>query len=171
MNKSYDPRPAATRLAAVQAVYELDMIKAPVDDVLASFAAERWKAADEDINEEMARPKPELLKELVIGTAGRTDDIDAALRPAMAKNRAVESMESVMQAILRTATYELLARPNVPAKTILGAYTSVADAFFDENGPQVKLIAGILNAVARQLRAGEFAPKGDQVHKTEAGTE
>lgn len=161
MTKTYDPRPAATRLAAVQAVYELGMIESPVDDVLASFAAERWQAADEDIDAEMARPKPEMLKELVTGTAGRADDIAAALRPAMAKNRDLEGMESIVQAILRTATFELLARPNVPAKTLIGAYTSVADAFFDEDGQQIKLIAGILNTVARQVRADEFAPPGE----------
>jgi N utilization substance protein B len=166
MTKSYDPRPAATRLAAVQAVYELDMIKAPVDEVLASFASERWKAADEDVSEEMARPKPELLKELVSGTASMSGDIDEALRPAMLKNRAVDGMESVMRAILRTATYELLARRNVPAKTLIGAYTAVADAFFDEDGQQVKLIAGILNTVARNLRADEFAPTGETTSGT-----
>ena len=70
-------------------------------------------------------------------------------------------MEQVMQAILRTATYELLARRNVTAKTVISAYTSVADAFFDEDGQQVKLIAGILNTVARQLRADEFAHSGE----------
>lgn len=160
MARAYDPRPAATRLAAVQAVYELIMMDSPVDDVLASFAAERWKTADEEVNAEMARPKPELLKELVGGTASRKAEIDEALKPAMQKSRGFEDMESVMQAILRTATYELLARRNVPAKTIIGAYTSVADAFFDEDGQQVKLIAGILNAVARNLRADEFTHTG-----------
>ena len=161
MAKDYDPRLAATRLAAVQAVYELDMIKAPVDDVLASFTADRWKAADDDVSAEMARPKPELLKELVNGTAARHADINAALKPAMRGERDVDDMEQVMQAILRTATYELLARRNVTAKTVISAYTSVADAFFDEDGQQVKLIAGILNTVARQLRADEFAHSGE----------
>jgi len=161
MPKNYDPRPAATRLAAVQAVYEMDMIDAPADDVLASFAAERWKAADDEVAEEMARPKPELLKELVRGTAARAADIDAALRPAMTGSRTVGDMEQIVQAIVRTATYELLARANVPAKTVIGAYTSVADAFFDADGQQVKLIAGILNTVARNVRAGEFAHPGE----------
>ncbi|MBO6948438.1 MAG: hypothetical protein JJ855_10725 [Rhodospirillales bacterium] len=161
MARAYDPRPAATRLAAVQAVYELIMMNSAVDDVLASFAAERWKAADEEVNAEMARPKPELLKELVGGTASKKAEIDEALKPAMLKSRGFEDMESVMQAILRTATYELLARRNVPAKTVIGAYTSVADAFFDEDSQQLKVIAGILNAVARNLRADEFTHTGE----------
>jgi len=161
MPKTYDPRPAATRLAAVQAVYEMDMMESPADDVLASFAAERWKAADEDVAEEMARPKPELLKELVRGTAARATDIEAALAPAMTGSRSVTDMEHIVQAIVRTATYELLARTNVPARTVIGAYTSVADAFFDEDGQQVKLIAGVLNTVARNVRAAEFVHPGE----------
>ncbi len=161
MAKAYDPRPAATRLAAVQAIYELDMIDAPVDDVLASFAAERWKAADEDVIEEMARPKPELLKELVAGAASRRAEIETALEPGMRDERRLQDLEKVVQAVLRAATYELLARRNVPAKTVINAYTSVADAFFDEDGQQVRLIAGILNTVARQLRADEFEAPGE----------
>jgi len=159
--KTYDPRPAATRLAAVQAVYELQMMDAPVDEVLASFSAERWLSADEDISEEMARPKPELLKDLVNGTIALQADIDTALQPEMVHNRVVDGLESVMQAILKTATYELLARKNVPARTIIGAYTAVSDAFFDEKGQQAKLIAGILNTVARNLRPEEFSIAGE----------
>ena len=152
----YDPRPAATRLSAVQAVYELDMMDVAPDDVLASFAAERWRAADDEQTDEMARPKPELLKELVRGVAAHQAEIDTALAPAMVKDRTLDDLEAVLRAILRTAVYELLHRPKVPARTLIGAYSGVGDAFFDEDGPQVKLIAGVLNAVARNVRSGEF---------------
>lgn len=156
MPKEYDPRPAATRLAAVQAVYELDMMEADVDDVLASFSAERWLTADDENDQEMARPKPELLKDLVRGVSLHLTQIDAALSPEMIQNRDVDSMEIVLRAILKTATYELLERKNVPSRTLLMAYVSVADAFFDTDGPQSKLISGILNAVARRVRPEEF---------------
>lgn len=156
MPKEYDPRPAATRLAAVQAVYELDMMEADVDDVLASFSAERWLTADDENDQEMARPKPELLKDLVRGVSLHLAQIDAALSPEMIQNRDVDSMEIVLRAILKTATYELLERKNVPSRTLLMAYVSVADAFFDTDGPQSKLISGILNAVARRVRPEEF---------------
>ena len=156
MPKEYDPRPAATRLAAVQAVYELDMMEADVDDVLASFSAERWLKADDENDQEMARPKPELLKDIVRGVSMHRAPIDAALAPEMIQDRDVDGMEIVLRAILKTATYELLERKNVPSRTLLIAYVSVADAFFDTDGPQSKLISGILNAVARRVRPEEF---------------
>lgn len=158
MPKEYDPRPAATRLAAVQAVYELDMMETDVDDVLASFSAERWLAADDENDQEMARPKPELLKDLVRGVSLHSPQIDAALSPEMIQNRDVDGMEIVLRAILKTATYELLERKNVPSRTLLMAYVAVADAFFDTDGTQSKLISGILNAVARRVRPEEFTP-------------
>jgi len=157
MPKDYDPRPAATRLAAVQAVYELDMMEANVDDVLASFSADRWLAADDENDQEMAKPKPEMLKDLVRGVSAHRADIDAALAPEMIQDRDVDGMELVLRAILKTATYELMHRPNVPARTLLMAYVAVADAFFDTAGQQSKLISGILNAIARRLRPEEFA--------------
>lgn len=157
----YDPRPAATRLAAVQAVYELDMMDVTPDEVLASFAAERWRAADEDVAEELARPKPELLKELVNGVVRERARIDGALGAAMTKGRHLDDLEAVLLAILRTAVFELLERRNVPARTLFGAYATVGDAFFDEDGPQPKLIAGVLNTVARHVRPEEFEAKGE----------
>jgi N utilization substance protein B len=74
----------------------------------------------------------------------------------MIQNRDVDAMETVLRAILKTATYELLERKNVPSRTLLMAYVAVADAFFDTDGTQSKLISGILNAVARRVRPEEF---------------
>lgn len=156
MTKEYDPRPAATRLAAVQAAYEIDMMDAHVDDVVTEFAGNRWKAADDQVTDEIAAPKPELLKQLIRGVAGRRADIDASLSPEKIQNRKIEELEAILRAILRTATYELLDRDNVPARTIISAYAAICDAFFDEGGPQAKLVSGILNSVARDLRKSEF---------------
>lgn len=156
-NKNHDPRLAATRLAAVQAVYELDMMDVPADNVLAEFAAERWLAADEEQSQELARPRPELLKELVRGVATRKSEIDAAVTAAFSKGRPIEELEALLLALLETATYEFMARPNVPARAVISAYLGIADAFFDGDTPQSKLIAGVLNGLARSLRADEFA--------------
>lgn len=153
----HDPRLAATRLAAVQAVYEIDMMNVPVDDVLAEFAANRWQAADDDVADEMAKPKPELFKDLVRGVATGKGDIDAAIQAALQKSRYFDEMEAVILALLQTAAFEMMSRPNVPARALISAYVGIGDAFFDNDAPQAKLIAGVLNGLARNLRAEEFA--------------
>lgn len=149
-------RMSATRLAAVQASYELDMMGVPVDEVLGEFTTDRWTNADDETDDELARTKPEVLKELVQGVARHVTEIDSALAPAIAGERNLNELENVLRAILRMATYELMYRTNVPARTVLSSYTEISDAFFDDDGPQIKLIAGIINAVARDVRKDEF---------------
>ena len=92
-------------MAAVQAVYELDMMDVAVDDVLADFTADRWRTADEDIDAEMARPRPELLKTLILGVNERHADIDAQLIPALTGAHTLDELEALLRAILRTAGY------------------------------------------------------------------
>lgn len=149
-------RMSATRLVAVQATYELDMMGVAVDDVLSEFTTDRWTGADVDAEGELARPKPEVLKELVQGVAANGAAIDAALEPAISGNRKLGELENVLRAILRMATYELMFKQSVPARTVITSYTEISDAFFDEDGPQLKLVAGIINGVARATRPDEF---------------
>lgn len=150
-------RMAATRLAAVQAVYEQDMVDADLGDILSAFEGGRWTAADDENDEELAKPRPGVFETLVRGVHDRQSMIDNALSDAMQDGKTLADMEHVLRAIARTAGFELLERSTVPARTIISAYTSVTDAFFDDDGPQVKLIAGLLNGVARSVRADEFA--------------
>lgn len=149
-------RMSATRLAAVQASYEIDMMDTSFDEVLSEFTTDRWTGADEDSDLVLAKPKPEVLKEMVQGVASHTAEIDKALEPAIIGERRLSELENVLRAILRMATYELMYRPNVPARTVITSYTEVSDAFFDDNGPQIKLIAGVVNTVARTVRPEEF---------------
>lgn len=149
-------RMSATRLAAVQASYELDMMDVPVDEVLSEFTTNRWAKADDEAVDELARHKPEILKELVQGVARHTSEIDAILAPAILGERGLGELENLLRAILRMATYELMYRSNVPARTVLSSYTEISDAFFDADSPQIKFIAGIINSVARNVRADEF---------------
>ena len=57
-----------------------------------------------------------------------------------------------MRQILRAGTYELLARADVPAAVVINEYVEVAKAFFDDG--QAKFVNGILDAVAKEARAG-----------------
>ena len=153
MPKEYDPRPAATRLAAVQAVYELDMMEADVDDVLASFSAERWLKADDESDQEMARPKPELLKDLVRGVSLHSAQIDAALSPEMIQNRDVDAMETVLRAILKTATFELLERKNPDEiKALLNNALVTIEMITTEDEPHLTSVERALAFVTQTYR-------------------
>ncbi len=152
-----DRRLAATRLAAVQAVYEQDMVDTDIEGVLSAFAAGRWSSADDEVADELAKLRPGLFETLVRGVAARRSDIDAAVDVALSKGRPGDDVERLLMAIFRVATFELLDRPNVPARAAISAYTGLADAFFEDDAPQLRLLAGVLNGIARALRPAEFS--------------
>ncbi len=151
---------STARLVAVQALYEIDMTGIEADSVLDEFLRQRWKSApsmptegEEDLPE-MAAPDGALLAELVRGVSGKRDELDGIVGPALSAEWSVERLEVILRAILRAGTFELLASGQVPARVIINEYVNVAKAFFDDNKPG--LVNGVLDKIARVLRASEF---------------
>ena len=55
-----------------------------------------------------------------------------------------------MKAILRAGAYELAARPDVPAASVISEYVDVAKAFYDAR--ETGFVNGLLDALAKQVR-------------------
>lgn len=156
--KSTGRRRSAARLAAVQALYEMDVSGATPDPVLRAFIQERWQAGADDENGEpapLAEPDGELLTDLVRGVTARAAELDEMIDPAMVEGRKVSTLQAVMRAVLRAGTYELLARPDVPARVVITEYMEVAKAFF--TGPEPTLVNGVLDRLAKVLRTPELS--------------
>ena len=153
-------RRSAARLAAVQALYEMDVTGAPPDPVLRAFIQDRWQAGADDEVEEgtaFAEPDGELLTDLVRGVNDRRAELDGMLDPAMIEGRTVETLQGVMRALLRAGAYELLVRNDIPVRVVISEYMEVAKAFF--TGPEPSLVNGVLDRLAKVLRAQEFETK------------
>ena len=149
-------RRSAARLAAVLALYEMDMAGAEADQVLEEFLQKRWRhcGAGDDADETaprggedtpdaatMTEPDNEFLGDLVHGVSTRGE-------------RTVDRLETLLRVILRGGAYELSSKPDVPAAVVITEYLDVAHAFFDDKG--VGLVNGVLDRLAYNLRAGEF---------------
>lgn len=164
-------RRSAARLAAVQALYEMDITGVPEDGVLADFLARRWSVTEthggggkEATNEPLVAPDLAFLAELVRGIAERKADMDTVLQAALAPDGTpLERMEAVLRAILRLGAFELAARPDVDAATIIDEYVELAHAFFA--GREPALVNGVLDRLARTLRGGNI----HGAEKTETG--
>lgn len=150
------PHRSAARLAAVQALYEIDLSGASADPVLAEFMARRWRVGGDAAT---AAPDPALLDDVVRGVTRRRADIDGMIGPALAGEWTVERLEAVLRAILRAGVYELVARGDVPARVVISEYLDVAHAFFAGN--EAALVNGVLDRLARVLRPGELKGGGD----------
>ncbi|MBI3113524.1 MAG: transcription antitermination factor NusB [Rhodospirillales bacterium] len=148
-------RRSAARLAAVQALYEMDMVGAPADAVLAEFMAKRWRfSAGEDRSEAMAEPDNAWLTDLVHGVSSRAAELDGTIAPTLSSGMTLNRLETLLRVVLRAGTYELKTKLEVPAAVVINEYVEVANAFFE--GKEAALVNGVLDRLARELRAGEL---------------
>ncbi len=145
------PRSVA-RLAAVQALYQMDMAGTDVNEVVAEFAAHRLGRDAEGAD--YAEADAEFFRDVVTGVVREQRRIDPVLNEQLAEGWRLARIDSILRAILRSATYEILKRPDVPAKVVINEYVDVAHAFFD--GEEPKVVNGILDQVARRIRPAEF---------------
>jgi len=153
-------RRSAARLVAVQALYEMDLVDAGPDAVLEEFLRKRWSldggenADPDDGNEPMVAPDNEWLGDLVRGVASQREELDGLIGPALSGEWTVERLEALLRVILRAGVFELKSKPNVPANVVISEYLDVAHAFFEDN--ETRLVNGVLDHLARQIRAKEF---------------
>ncbi len=139
---------SAARLAAVQALYQLEMEKTALARLLDEFHQHRLGAVIED--EQYAEAEVAFFDDVVSGVDARCDEIDLLLSEKLAKGWNLARLDKTMLQVLRAGAYELMARPDVPVGTVIGEYVDVAKAFFDDR--EAKFANGVLDAVAKQVR-------------------
>ena len=145
---SRSKRRAAARLAAVQALYQRQMEKTHLARLLDEFHQHRLGQEIED--EQYEKADVAFFDDVVSGVIARQDEIDALLGERLAEGWRLDRLDKTLLQILRAGTYELLARPDIPAKTTMSQYVDVAHAFFDER--EAKFVNGLLDAVAKAVR-------------------
>lgn len=159
--KKVQPR-HLSRIAAVQALYQMDMSGAEVEDVIEQFSAFRFagpsQANDTGLNDGMLEgADPAFFNGLVEGVVERQREIDPLIDKQLAEGWRLVRVDSILRAILRAGAYELMARHDVPPGVIINEYINVGHAFFSDDEPRV--INGVLHALAVRLRGGELKQK------------
>ncbi len=140
---------SAARLAAVQALYQQEMEGTRLPNLLNEFHQHRLGATIEDV--EYADAEPAFFDDLVKGVDARRAEIDAAVTARLADGWSLDRLDRPMRQILRCGTYELIARIDVPAATVISEYVDVADAFYDKR--EKGFVNGLLDAVAKAVRS------------------
>ena len=142
-------RRAGARLAAVQALYQMEQTEQSARSVIADFMEDRLGLNDE--GEPVEEADPDIFKAIVDGTVERQEAIDAAIMKRLANGWKIERLDATSRAILRAGVYELIAEISLPSQIILDEYVSIAHAFFE--GAEPKFINGLLDAVSRDIRS------------------
>ncbi len=144
-------RRSGARLAAVQALYQLEQTGQSGRSVIVDFLEDRLGLDDEGRPIEEA--DPDLFKDVVNGVVEHQKDINAAIIKRLADGWKIERIDSTSRAILRAAVFELMHRHDLPPQIILDEYVSIAHAFFSDAEP--KFINGILENVRSDVRTAE----------------
>ena len=147
MNERSKSRSAA-RLAAVQALYQLEMEGTSIRVLLHEFHQHRLGATIEDVT--YAEAEESFFDDLVIGVDKRREEIDGLVKARLSQGWSLERLDKPMRQILRAGSYELIARPDVPTPTVISEYVDVAHAFYDKR--EAGFVNGLLDAVAKDVR-------------------
>jgi N utilization substance protein B len=148
---------SAARLAAVQALYQIELTGALAENVVREFTFYRLGAEEEWAP--LGPADAPLFADIVRGVAAREEEIDQHIKGALAEGWTMGRLDTTLRAILRAGTYELLARPDIPYEVVVNEYVGIAAAFFTEKEPG--FVNGILDHLARKLRAGAVRTAAD----------
>mgnify|MGYP001765888995 FL=1 len=142
----------AARLAAVQALYQMEIGGGEIADVVTEF--ESFRLGQELDGEEYREADPIFFRDIVAGVVAEQRQIDPRVHQALVDDWPLKRIDVTLREILRAGSWELLKRKDIPAKVVISEYVDVAKAFFVEEEP--KIVNGVLDKIARQLRPKEF---------------
>ena len=145
-------RRGAARLAAVQALYQMDIAGTGLNEILAEFES-HWLGREVE-GEQYLPAEAAFFRDIVDGFVREQRRLDPIIDHALSEGWPLKRIESVLRAVLRAGAYELDRRRDVPARAVVSEYVDVANAFVDK--AETGLVNAVLDQLARELRADEF---------------
>lgn len=137
------------RLAAVQALYQMELAGEGVETVIQEFSKHRFDRAVEG-GDTLAEADEEFFAEALRGVVGDQAAIDQAVTKRLASGWKLDRLDATVRALLRAGAWELRARPEIPREIVIDEYVELAKAFFDEG--EAKFVNAALDGVARDAR-------------------
>ncbi|HEV7274968.1 MAG TPA: transcription antitermination factor NusB [Devosiaceae bacterium] len=136
----------AARLAAVQALYQMEIGHQSLEDTLAQFNAHHLGREIE--GDQYLPADADFFRQIVGGVIRAQLDIDPAIDGALQEGWPMTRIDATLRAILRAAAFELLRRKDIPAGVVITEYVDIAKAFYEDDAP--RMVNGVLDAIARQ---------------------
>ena len=138
---------SVARLAAVQALYQMEVSGIGSEAVIREFVDHRFEA---DLDGAPLAPADEAyFTAIVRGAVGHQLEIDKAIVRRLAEGWRLERLDATLRAILRAGAFEL-AHADAPTEVVINEYVEVAKSFFE--GPEPGFVNGALDAIARDVR-------------------
>lgn len=136
------------RIAVVQGLYMQEQTQCNTKDIAQQFTDDHFVHTIEAKNS--AIPDKEYFKKLLTNIPLSLEKLDVHIQDNLQELWKIDRLSAVVRCILRSAVYELLYEPTVPAPVVLNEYIEVGRAFVDEK--DIKFINGLLDKVAKNVR-------------------
>ncbi|WP_336276993.1 transcription antitermination factor NusB [Bartonella sp. CB178] len=144
----------AARLAAVQALYQMDIVGTGVLETAAEYEAHRlgkdidgYQYLDADFQWFFA---------IIAGVVQDQKQLDPMLHRRLSAEWSLSRIDSILRAILRAGLWELINRRDVPVAVVVSEYVDIAKAFFESDEP--KLVNAVLDSIAKETRTQKQQP-------------
>jgi N utilization substance protein B len=145
-------RRGAARLAAVQALYQMDIAGAGINDVFAEFES-HWIGGEVE-GEKYLPAEAAFFRDVVSGVVRDQARLDPLIDDALSQGWPLKRIDAILRAVLRAGAYELEHRKDVPGRVVVSEYVDVANAFVDRE--ETGMVNAVLDQIGRQFRPDEF---------------
>jgi len=145
-------RRGAARLAAVQALYQMDIAGAGINDIFAEFES-HW-LGNEVEGERYLPAEAAFFRDVVAGVVRDQTRLDPLIDDALSKGWPLKRIDAILRAVLRAGAYELEHRKDIPGRVVVSEYVDVANAFVDRE--ETGMVNAVLDQIGRQFRIDEF---------------
>ena len=141
----------AARLAAVQALYQMELSGLGAKQVITQFKNHEFGYDGED---GFVAADEEFFEEIVQGVVDNQAEIDVEITKKLSEKWKLSRLDVTLRALMRAGAFELIKRVDVPAKVVIDQYVTMAMDFYD--GGEPKFVNASLDKLGRELRASEF---------------
>ncbi|WP_420797960.1 transcription antitermination factor NusB [Hyphococcus flavus] len=150
--KENAPSRSAARLAAVQALYQMESAGQGVEATIREFQEHRLGGDIEGVA--LHKADAAFFADILRGAVETQTRLDPYLQRQLASGWRLSRLDATVRAILRAGLYELIRRADVPYKVVINEYVEAARAFFD--GDEPGFVNAVLDAAAKEARHDEI---------------
>ena len=138
----------AARLAAVQALYQMDVAGSGILEITAEY--EQFRLGKEVDGAQYREADAQWFRSILAGVVDNQKKVDPIIRQSLTDDWPLSRLDSTLRAILRAGGFELMMREDVPVAVIVSEYVDIAKAFYENEEP--KLVNAVLDRIARRVR-------------------
>ena len=144
---------SASRLYAVQALFQMEHSGQTVDQVRVEFLDHRF-GAEVDDGTDMIEGDVDHFRKTIEDAVNYQAPIDQMTDRALVAKWPIDRIDPTLRALFRAAGAEML-QSDVPAKVAITEYVAVANAFFPD-GKEGKFVNAVLDHMAREAKPEAF---------------